>query len=71
MPNEFTPYMIGEFRSGISTYLQPWQRPADAFDPLVNAYINRGTVNKRAGYSQFGNTLADNNPVMGLMSYLR
>ncbi len=70
MTSGFQPFLISEFKTGINTYLQPWQRPADAFDPLVNAYINRGTINKRAGYSQFGNQLADHNPVMGLMAYL-
>lgn len=70
MTQGFQPYLISEFKTGISTYLQPWQRPADAFEPLVNAYVNRGVINKRAGYSQFGNTLADGNPVMGVMSYL-
>jgi hypothetical protein len=70
MTQGYQPFLISEFKTGINTYLEPWQRPADAFEPLVNAYVNRGTVNKRAGYSQFGNQLADHNPVMGLMSYL-
>lgn len=67
MTSGYSPYLISEFTTGLNTYLQPWARPKDAFEPLVNAYIYRGTVNKRAGYSQFGNTLADNNPVMGIM----
>jgi hypothetical protein len=67
MPNQLQPFLISEFKTGINTYMQPWIRPADAFEPLVNAYIYRGTVNKRAGYSQFGNRLADHNPVMGIM----
>lgn len=62
-----TPYLIAELKTGISTYLQPWQRPADAFDPLVNAYVYRGTLNKRNGYITFGNQLADDQPVMGIM----
>jgi hypothetical protein len=67
---EYKPYRIAEFKTGTYSYLQPWIRPADAFEPLTNAYIYRGTVNKRAGMSQFGNTLADNNPVMGIMQYI-
>ena len=51
------PYLISEFKTGINTYLQPWQRPIDAFDPLQNAYIYRGVINKRSGYSQFGDVL--------------
>lgn len=67
MPSALQPFLISEFKTGINTYLQPWIRPQDAFEPLVNAYIYRGTVNKRAGYTQFGDRLADHNPVMGIM----
>jgi len=61
------PYLISEFKSGINNYVQPWMRPQDAFDPLVNAYMYRGTINKRAGIAPFANRLADHNPVMGIM----
>lgn len=57
MPNPYTPALISEFKTGISTYLQPWIRPQDAFEPLTNAYIYRGTVNKRAGSTQYGANL--------------
>lgn len=67
MQQPLKPFLISEFKSGIQTYLQPWIRPVDAFEPLQNAYIYRGTVNKRAGYTQFGNTLTPANPVMGIM----
>ena len=70
MSTALQPFLISEFKTGINTYMQPWIRPADAFEPLTNAYIYRGTVNKRAGYSQFGNTLPDSNPVMGIMRYI-
>ena len=55
MSSTLKPYLISEFKSGINTYLSPWIRPQDAFEPLVNAYVYRGCVNKRAGYSQYGN----------------
>lgn len=58
MPTPLQPFLISEFKTGINTYLEPWIRPQDAFEPLVNAYVYRGTVNKRAGYSQYGNTLS-------------
>lgn len=70
MTSAYKPFAISEFKSGISTYLEPWIRPIDAFDPLVNAYIYRGTINKRSGYSQFGDTLGDGNPVMGIMTHI-
>src|SRR6266404_9907340 len=68
MSSGLTPFLISEFETGLSTYLQPWMRPKDAFDPLVNAYTYRGELNKRNGSIQFGNQLADTNPVMGIMN---
>lgn len=70
MSTALQPYLISEFKTGINTYLQPWIRPQDAFEPLINAYIYRGTINKRAGYTQYGSTLADAKPVMGIMRYI-
>lgn len=61
------PYLISEFKTGINNYLEPWVRLQDAFDPLFNAYIYRGTINKRCGIETFGNRLADHNPVMGII----
>ncbi len=63
----FKPYLISEFKTGISTYLQPWIRPQDALEPLVNAYTYRGVISKRAGMSQFGDQVPDANPIMGIM----
>jgi hypothetical protein len=50
----FQPFAITEFKTGLFQYLQPWIRPIDAFEPLVNAYVYRGTLNKRQGYFPFG-----------------
>ena len=36
-------------QTGLYDYLQPWIRPQDAFEPLVNAYIYRGVLQKRNG----------------------
>src|ERR1700742_3228437 len=62
------PLLISEFPTGFHTYLQPWIRPKDAFDPLVNAYTFRGVVKKRAGSKTYGSRLADRKPVMGIMT---
>ena len=64
------PFLISEFKSGINTYLKPWVRPMDAFEPLLNAYVYRGIVKKRNGSTIFGNQLADTKPVMGIMQYI-
>ncbi len=36
--------------------MESWQSPEDAFEPLVNAYVYRGSVNKRNGYQECGFT---------------
>jgi hypothetical protein len=50
----YQPFAITEFKTGIFNYLQPWIRPIDAFEPMVNAYVYRGVLNKRAGKEFFG-----------------
>jgi hypothetical protein len=65
----YQPFLISEFKTGLYNYLQPWIRPQDAFEPLVNAYVYRGVLQKRNGSTVFGNQLADTNPVMGIMQY--
>jgi hypothetical protein len=50
MAQGYQPFLISEFKTGLFNYLEPWIRPQEAFDPLENAFIYRGTLNKRAGY---------------------
>ena len=50
----YKPFLISEFKSGLFNYLEPWIRPVEAFDPLSNAFIYRGTLNKRSGFTTFG-----------------
>lgn len=69
MTSSYQPFPIMELKTGINNYLQPWISPMDAFDPLKNAYVYRGILSKRAGYSQWGDQLEDENPVMGIMRY--
>ena len=64
------PYLISEFKTGISNYLSPWIRPQDAFEPLDNAYIYRGVVNKRSGYTPFAAATVDAKPIMGIMVWM-
>lgn len=66
MTSSYQPFPIMEFKTGINTYLQPWIRPADAFQPLDNAYIYRGMINKRAGYSRFGTALPNQLTITGI-----
>lgn len=64
--SSYTPFTITEFKTGIFSYLEPWQRPQDAFEPLNNAYIYRGALNKRAGYKVLGDS---NDPASGKLAY--
>jgi hypothetical protein len=67
--SDYQPFFISEFKSGLYNYTQPYLRAPDAFQPLVNAYVNRGVLQKRAGSTLFGNRLEDQKPVMGIMVY--
>lgn len=55
-PSSYQPFLIGQFRIGQFHYLEPWQSPHDAFEPLVNAYVYRGGIQKRQGYQECGFT---------------
>jgi len=66
MRSSFQPFLISEFKTGLFNYLEPWIRPVEAWDPLENAYIYRGTLTKRQGYTIFGRmTYQDNNIALG------
>lgn len=54
MTSSFQPFPIAEFKSGLLTYNEPWVRPRDAFEPLQNAYVYRGSIYKRGGTTLFG-----------------
>lgn len=64
MPS-YQPFPITEHKSGLYTYVQPWIRPIDAFEPLQNAFIYRGQLLKRYGYSFFGAPVYTNNQIIG------
>lgn len=66
MRTSFQPFLVSEFKTGMFNYLEPWIRPVDAFDPMTNAFVYRGSVNKRSGYSIFGRmSYRDNNIALG------
>ena len=49
------PFFIGgPFKTGLYDYLEKWLSPTDGFSPLENAYIYKGTLNKRMGYIELG-----------------
>ncbi len=54
MTTSYEPFLISEFKTGLYNYLQPWIRTLDAFEPLENAYIYRGILQRRQGYIPLG-----------------
>lgn len=54
MSGSYQPFLISEHKTGLYNYLQPWIRPLDAFDPLENAFIYRGLLQRRQGYIPLG-----------------
>jgi hypothetical protein len=63
MSSSYKPFLISETKTGISQYLEPWVRPNEAFDPMDNAYVYRGTLNKRNGYTILGSMVYRDNGV--------
>lgn len=53
--NMYQPYLIGEGKqtAGLFTYLDSWIKPQTAYDLLVNAYIYRGSLYQRNGFTLF------------------
>lgn len=66
----YEPYLIGNYRSGFNTSVQPWLLPQDAFSDLYNAYVDKGVVYKRKGMTLFSLFTSSNNPIVGLFEYV-
>jgi hypothetical protein len=54
-PGNYQPFLIGEGKSttGYFTYLDSWVKPDTAYDTLVNAYVYRGSLYQRNGFTLF------------------
>lgn len=46
-------FAISNFSTGLYSAKEPWAAPSDAFTTLKNAYVYRGILQKRSGYSEF------------------
>lgn len=51
---DFQPFPIYDLKSGKVTAKKPWLLPQDAYQDTLNAYVERGVLKKRKGYSQWG-----------------
>lgn len=76
----FIPFPILDMKTGKYLRRDPWLSPQDAFETLSNCRIKRGVLEKRRGYSLYGQILAisttilnptlQTNPVMGIFNHL-
>lgn len=64
MVSSYKPFVISEFKTGLFNYLEPWIRPTDAFEPLDNAYVYRGSIFKRQGTVLFAQMRYCNNEII-------
>lgn len=48
------PILIGPYNSGVQKDLKPFMIPDEAFPDLLNAFVWRGRVERKAGYSLLG-----------------
>ena len=51
---DFQPFPIYDLKYGKVTAKKPWLLPQDAFKELLNAYVERGVLKKRKGYTEWG-----------------
>jgi len=75
----YKPYPIYDMRVGKVTEREPWLLPKDALEKLRDGHLKNGVLEKRKGYSFFGQILHVNtatkaptlktNPVMGIYNY--
>lgn len=63
------PQLIAPFKAGLDTDAETWLAPADSFTIADNVHIHHGYVEKRSGFTLFGN-LAGGTRVMGIWRYI-
>lgn len=54
MVQNYKAFPILDFRGGLSESKQPWLISEDAFQTLKNAFLKRGVLRKRLGYTEYG-----------------
>ena len=52
-------HLIANYKTGLENDVEPWLLPEDAFEKLEDAFVFRGRVHKRFGYTLFGDTTDD------------
>lgn len=73
------PYPIYSLSAGKVTNVEPWLLPQDGFETLKNCHLKYGVLEKRRGYSEFGQMVhvatdtkvptLKTDPIMGIWNY--
>ena len=66
---KYTGYLISDMKTGLQLNIEPWLLPQDAFTQMDNAYLWRGSLQKREGYNLIVDTTAGN-PIVGIFNYI-
>jgi len=66
----YEPRLIAPYKSALSKYYQPWIIGEDAFPEMSNAYVWRGAVRKREGYTFFSELPDNDFPVQGIKNWI-
>lgn len=71
----YKPFLIAGLKTAKSIGLEPWQSPQDAFPTIENAFVNKGVLEKRGGFSPFatmkhGAVVQTATSIVGIKSYL-
>lgn len=52
--SSYQSFLIAPFGTGLDTDQAPWLLPQDAFSNIVNGHIHHGVVEKRCGFTKYG-----------------
>lgn len=65
MSRDYAPFPIADIRYGKYLAKKPWLSPPDAFQSIINAYVDKGILKKRSGYSEWARFVHEVTEVVG------
>ncbi len=74
--SRYRPFLIAGLKTAKFIGLEPWQSPQDAFPTIENAFVNKGVLKKRNGFSPFatmkhGAVVQTATSITGIHTYLK
>ena len=66
----YAPFLIANYKTGLDREVEPWLLPADAFSTFQNAYLKRGVINKRSGYSLWSTFLTPRGNITAIQNQI-